>query len=1026
MSSLIDTFAAPGSAYRGKPFWAWNGPLEAAELRRQIRCMHRMGLGGFFMHSRVGLATPYLSAEWMDLVKACIDEARELGMEAWLYDEDRWPSGAAGGLVTKPNEAYRMRFLVCEEAAARAYRPAKEHLAAFAVKKQGASLTGYRRLRGRARPQRGERVLVFTVEPMPPSEWYNLGTYLDTMNHEAVRAFIQTTHQAYEKDPAIRREMGSTVPGIFTDEPHHGPVLQGPHGIPGKTFVPWTGRLPAVFRERYGYDLRNHLPELFFDLADHPVRPARWHYHDCKTFLFVDAFARQIGEWCDRTGMQHTGHVLSEPTCSRQANVVGSTLRFYEYMQAPGIDILTDQVEELDTAKQCSSVAHQFGRRWVLSELYGCTGWHWPFEGHKAVGDWQAALGVNLRCQHLSWYTMLGQAKRDYPASIHYQSPWWEAYPVVEDYFARVNAFITEGEPVQDLLVIHPVESTWARYVQDNGEELQALDERLIKLRNALLQNHVDFDYGDEEMLARHGKVRRARDGRPARLALNRAAYTTVLVPPLVTVRASTLALLERFARAGGTVVFAGEAPDYVDALPSDAAHELAARDEVSVCGTGARSVVRAVSGARRVSIRDGAGREIKSVLYQLRDHGHSRGIFLCNTDRKRPCETVEIVLPGAFAEEWDPATGERYRARTRREGGELVVETSLPPTGSRLFLIRDRAIKGLPRRPRLESRSRQPLTRQRWDIRRNEPNVLVLDRPAWRFDRKSWRQPEEILRIDHACREELGLRPRGGRMVQPWAREEKGKGPAAPLALRYAIHCEALPEGPVALGLEQPGRFTVTLNGEPVSTDAESGWWVDRSLRTLPLDPALFREGINELLLETEFCEGHDLEAAFLLGEFGVRVRGAEAALVAPPQELRIGDWTRQGLPFYSGNVIYTCTIRPRLQRGERLVVEVPDFSGACVRVAVDGETVGTIAWEPQELDITEAVTSGTPALLALEVLGNRRNSHGPLHNVETTSRWTGAGQFTTAGEGWQDEYNLLTMGLLKAPVLSRRRPAR
>ena len=111
---LIKEFTNPGSEYRGAPFWAWNGKLEPEELRRQVRIMHQMGLGGFFMHSRVGLDTAYLSDEWFKCVDACVDEAKKLGMRAWLYDEDRWPSGAAGGLVTK-NPRFRHRGLTMKE-----------------------------------------------------------------------------------------------------------------------------------------------------------------------------------------------------------------------------------------------------------------------------------------------------------------------------------------------------------------------------------------------------------------------------------------------------------------------------------------------------------------------------------------------------------------------------------------------------------------------------------------------------------------------------------------------------------------------------------------------------------------------------------------------------------------------------------------------------------------------------------------------------------------------------------------------
>jgi hypothetical protein len=109
-------FSAPGSWFRGQPFWAWNGDLEPEELRRQIRLMKRMGLGGFFMHSRVGLATPYLRERWFACIRACIEEARKLDMLAWLYDEDRWPSGAAGGLVTR-DPRYRRRSLLMKQIA---------------------------------------------------------------------------------------------------------------------------------------------------------------------------------------------------------------------------------------------------------------------------------------------------------------------------------------------------------------------------------------------------------------------------------------------------------------------------------------------------------------------------------------------------------------------------------------------------------------------------------------------------------------------------------------------------------------------------------------------------------------------------------------------------------------------------------------------------------------------------------------------------------------------------------------------
>ena len=94
--SELNKLANPSALMRPAPFWSWNDKLDEAELRRQIREMAAKGWGSYFMHSRVGLVTGYLSDEWMRLVNACAEEAAKTGTYAWLYDEDKWPSGMPG------------------------------------------------------------------------------------------------------------------------------------------------------------------------------------------------------------------------------------------------------------------------------------------------------------------------------------------------------------------------------------------------------------------------------------------------------------------------------------------------------------------------------------------------------------------------------------------------------------------------------------------------------------------------------------------------------------------------------------------------------------------------------------------------------------------------------------------------------------------------------------------------------------------------------------------------------------------
>ena len=107
-SALI---ANPTAIYRGAPFWSWNGRLESARLKRQLQTYRTMGIGGATIHVRTGLTAPYLGDEFMGFIKSSTEEAERLGMLIWLYDEDRWPSGAAGGLVTE-NKDYRCRQLL--------------------------------------------------------------------------------------------------------------------------------------------------------------------------------------------------------------------------------------------------------------------------------------------------------------------------------------------------------------------------------------------------------------------------------------------------------------------------------------------------------------------------------------------------------------------------------------------------------------------------------------------------------------------------------------------------------------------------------------------------------------------------------------------------------------------------------------------------------------------------------------------------------------------------------------------------
>ena len=160
-----------------------------------------------------------------------------------------------------------------------------------------------------------------------------------------------------------------------------------------------------------------------------------------------------------------------------------------------------------------------------------------------------------------------------------------------------------------------------------------------------------------------------------------------------------------------------------------------------------------------------------------------------------------------------------------------------------------------------------------------------------------------EILKIDEAIRARAGLEPRGGTMVQPWARPPETRS-LGTVRLRFSFDVAAGPSGAVELLVETPSAFRIQVNGVVVT--AADGWFIDPCLRRVPIAAGTLRIGKNQVELEAEMTNGLDLEAIFLAGNFGVTLTGRRATLGLLPGTLGVGDIAMQGLPFYSGKLTY------------------------------------------------------------------------------------------------------------------------
>jgi hypothetical protein len=1026
LDGFMETFMNPPSVYRGKPFWSWNGELEKDELLRQIDVMQEMGMGGAFMHSRTGLKTEYLGEEWFDLINACAAKCASKDMEGWLYDEDRWPSGTAGGKVTT-DAKYRMRSIVLrkyQSGEAIDWPVENTFIEAHLAQLEELNLSSYESVERGAMTHcpEGRQVLIFFREIHPSNSFYNGGAYLDTMNREATDAFIASTHEKYREQ--CGQHFGKSIKGIFTDEPHRGFILcdgvQQPGASDSANSIPYTDCLFEAYESHFSGSLRGRLPELFFQYEGQPLSRLKWEYAELLQRLFIENWAQPCADWCEQNNLLLTGHVLHEDSLAAQVVPAGSLFRYYETMSYPGIDVLSKRCEAFWVAKQVVSSARQLGKPYVTSELYGCTGWDMGFDGHKRIGDWQAFQGINLRCHHLSWYSMAGESKRDYPASILHQSAWYPEYKYVEDYFSRINYLLQQGEPDCDVLVVHPGESLWAQFhlgwakwLGSDSAQIDEIEEKFSTLYHWLVDAQIDFDYGDEEQMERLGSVEVIDDEVFFRLGQMR--YRSIVLGGMDTMRSSTLACIKSFAAAGGSVVFAGSCPAYVDVYPSDLPLRLAG--EIGSSGWSQASVVSAIRMASEQLVQLNRGQGVAGVLSHVRrlEDGDVLIALVNTTESAIRNVSVNLAAIGEI-ERLNCRDGSVCSEEARAGANGLHWGLHFYPLEEHVFRVRVNAKRTAESPGKCFVAPAYDCSLhldQAFDYELSEPNAMVLDTARYQIGDEPWQSKEDLLRIDTNLREQLGWSQRTGTMVQPWCdRSSPAEGPQ--LKFEFEFEVEHMPTD-LTLVMEQPDRWELCLNGQSILLPEHLESFIDIALKRIALPVEHLKAGLNTLSLRTLMKADTDIEALYLIGDFGVAKRDSYYALTALPKQLMIGDLVSQGLPFYTGRVSYLTRL-DAIGAGQSLVCELPSFAGACALVHCSN-SVATLAFPPYRYDFTADCDQ---PMLRIDVCLTRQNLFGPFHRFPKESVMTGPDSFRTEGDSYSEDHLFFPSGLTEPPVIS------
>ena len=575
--------------YGSIPFWSWNNKLEKDELIKQIHQMHEANCGGFIMHARIGLKTEYLSEEWFSLVETCLDEAKKLGMSAWIYDENGWPSGFVDGRLLE-REDFRAPYLSCET---------KEQfdesaLAVFGRKTDGS----YYRIFSAKEPYDGVYECVY-VHRSPSNS--------DILNPEVVTAFLSLTHEEYYKRFADR--FGKELVGFFTDEPQY-----------FRWATPFSYGLLDEWKKRYNEDALDGILALF-DKTEQSY-PYRVRYYSMMNDLYTNNFYKRIYDWCDAHNCKLTGHSVEETALFSQMYGGADCVPSYEYEHIPGVDNLGKVNNARLQARQVGSLARQLGKEQVLTETFACCGYDVKPKELKAIAEKQYVHGVNMMCQHLFPYSLAGQGKTDHPPCFSTHEPWWESFADFNTYFNRLGYMLANSQTLVNCLVINPMQSVYLKYDRFNEDRAFETDQKLNELMNVLNKYAILYDFADEKILAAHASI----EGTTVRFEKQDYAY--VIVPDCENLTASTKSILEKFLSVGGKVLFVGT-PRYTDGVKDDYS---------SLCSNTTLEEI-AKNGAIRL-ITDG------KCEYTYRKLGDTEFLYLVNITN----EEADVTLPHRFA----------------------------------------------------------------------------------------------------------------------------------------------------------------------------------------------------------------------------------------------------------------------------------------------------------------------------------------------------------------------------------------
>jgi len=844
--------------------------------------------------------------------------------------------------------------------------------------------------------------------------------YIDALNPESTAKFIEVTHEKYKK--AVGKDFGTIVPGFYTDEPamhyyHMGldnlvipwttkmfKIFRQRRGYDLKPYLPALYTSMGDITSKIRYDFWRTLTEQYSESYYKQIRD----WCDENGVLFT---GHLLGEEWLRVHARCEGNIFKH---LKHFHITGVDHLYPKI----GTESEPDQHVAL---KLASSAAHHYGITRLLCESMGGTYWDCSLERMKWIANWEYVLGVTIFNNHGYHYSIEGERKRDWPPSQFYHHTWWKYYDRFTIYMSRLGHILSGGKHIAKILVLYPINSIWTNYVPQSRNDIgNVIEFDFNYLTDVLLRLHFDFDYTDEDILS-EAKVR---DGKiiirdeefellilPPLTHIKSSAFDKIKE------------FVNNGGKVIADTLIPTEFLEYEKSDAQKKLSELFGVDPQKILhnfGNGAVFGVTHKNSNGDVYVIEGRGLNIEREKEKLNEiilkcinpdvsisdenifylHRKKDGFdiyFFANVLQEHKGK-VEISFEKVGKPEiWNPNTGEIeplfvYHIKEDR----LYITLEFPPSESHIVVIKNEMPKSFISHTNLsiekidekivhaygnpvdhhvfidlveadklrniKSPAKKNLPEIKldgnFDFHIEDDNVLCISK--WKMKMIETSDREIVYsKADYNDNAWLNVTLGSWELQLPQERDEE----VYPVALWYrtTFKVEHIPSDMrVLIDGFSAKNYQLFINGIEV-TDKGRRSKLDAEIKEVDINKFLTR-GTNLVAVRLLVSRRTDgiLDLLKIVGDFSLKQKDEQYVIAAKKSDIKIGDWTKQGYPFFSGTGVYESEIDLTKECLEGKLFLNLICGEDVAEVLVNNSEPIVIPWNPYKTEITKLVKPG------------------------------------------------------------------